>query len=76
MSKNQAHKNQDDTDFDDDFVEDELDSVYDLDFNDSKVMKKIHKSKSRRTARRRLEDYFERKALKEQDNDWDFNFDY
>ena len=63
-------------DYDDDFLDYEVDASYDLDFNDSKAMKKRLRAKSRRDARHRLEDYFERKALKEQEDDWDFDFDY
>lgn len=66
----------DQNDYDDDFLEIEEDDPYDLDFNDSKAMKKKLRAKSRRETRHRLEDYFERKALKEQVDDWDFDFDY
>ena len=61
---------------DDDFLDTELDDVYDLDFNDTKALKKQHKAESRRDARNRVEDYFERKALKEQADEWDLDFDY
>lgn len=61
---------------DDDFLDTELDDVYDLDFNDTKALKKQNKAESRRDARNRVEDYFERKALKEQADEWDLDFDY
>lgn len=77
MSKSKNHSDYDAIDFtEDESVENELDNEFDLDFNDSKVMKRMHKAKSRYNARRRIEDYFERKALKEQENEWDFNLDY
>lgn len=68
--------NQDQNDYDDDFVDTGFDDAYELDFSDSKAMKKQHKAKSRRNSRRRLEDYFERKALKEQEDNWDYDLDY
>jgi len=60
----------------DDFLDTELEDAYGLDFNDTKAMKKQSRAKKKRNARRRLEDYFERKAFKEREKEWDFNFDY
>lgn len=67
---------QDQNDYDDDFIDTGLEDAFELDFNDTKAMKKQHKAKSRRNARRRIEDYFERKALKENEDNWDYNLDY
>ncbi|MEH6457838.1 MAG: hypothetical protein V7749_16025 [Cocleimonas sp.] len=63
-------------DYDDDFVDIELNDDFELDFNDSKIMKRQHKTKAKRDARHRIEDYFERKALKEQEDNWDYDLDY
>ena len=63
-----------DDEFEDDFSDFELDDSDDLDFHERKSLKKHKKTKSHRNARRRLEDYFERKALK--DNDWDYDMDF
>ncbi len=66
-----------DNDFEEPRLEDSvLEDGYELDFDDSRSMKKHNRAKSRRDARRQLEDYFERKALKEQEDDWDYNLDY
>lgn len=62
--------------YDDDFIDTELEDAFELDFSDTKVMKRQHKAKARRDARHRIEDYFERKALKEQEDNWDYNLDY
>ena len=71
-------KDHEENDYEDesDFLEAELGDAYDLDFNDSKAMKKQHRAITRRETRNRLEDYFERKALKEKMDDWDFDLDY
>lgn len=50
--------------YDDDFFETELYADYDLVFKDSKRLNKQQKAKPKRNARRRLEDYFDRKALR------------
>ena len=60
--------------FDDDFPDFELDDSDDLDFHERKSSRKHKRTKSYRNARRSLEDYFERKALKE--DDWDYDLDY
>ncbi len=69
-------------DFDGDFSE-ESGEAYDLDFDDNvdenrKSRKPPHtkqqRTKHSRNARHRIEDYFERKALK--DPDWNWNLDY
>ena len=73
MSQNKDHYDYDDAN---DFNDGELDSGFDLDFNDTKSMKKRHKNKARRNARHRLEDYFERKAMKAQNDEWDLDYDY
>ena len=57
---------------DNDFVDTELEDAFELDFNDSKAMKRLHKAKARRGARHRIEDHFERKALKELEDNWDY----
>lgn len=67
---------QEQNDYDDDFVDAGLEDAFELDFNDSKAIKKQHKAKTRRDARHRLEDHFERKALKEHEDNWDYDFDY
>lgn len=67
---------QDQNDYDDDFIDTGLEDAFELDFNNTKAMKKQHKAKSRRNARLRIEDYFERKALKENEDNWDYNLDY
>lgn len=68
---------QDQNDYlDNGFEDPNLEEGYELDFDDSSAMKKYKRAKSRLDARRRLEDYFERKALKEQEDDWDYNLDY
>lgn len=53
-----------------------LDDGNDLNFNDSKADKRNSKAKSRKNARRRLEDYMETKAYKEKMNEWDNGFDF
>ncbi len=75
-----ADQDQDDY-LDNDFEETSLENSvmkdgYELDFDDSRVMRRHNRAQSRRDARRQLEDYFERKALKEQEDDWDYNLDY
>ena len=64
--------------YDDDFDDTGLEDADELDFNDSKAMKKQHKARARLNARRRLEDHFERKAQKEREREdnWDYNYDY
>ena len=52
-----------------------LDDGYDLSFEDSKAKNRQHKAKSRKNARRRVEDYMERKAFKKRMNEWDIRFD-
>ncbi len=77
MSADQDRDDYDDSKYENnDFLDNGLEDAYELDFSDSKAIKKQHKAKSRRDTRRRLEDYFERKALKEQEDSWDFDFDY
>ncbi|GAA0411498.1 hypothetical protein GCM10009133_19900 [Cocleimonas flava] len=76
MAKNQKHDYEDDfDDFDDDFLE-VSDNDYDLNFNDNKTSRKSHRAKPKRSARHRIEDYFERKAMKDTDWNWDFDYDY
>lgn len=63
-------------DYEDDFEDTALDDSYELDFNDSKVLKKRNRAETRRQTRRRLEDHFERKALKETEDNWDYDLDF
>lgn len=60
-------------DIDEGFLE-STDDAYDLDFNERKISRKLQRAKSKTSARHRLEDYFEKKALR--DDDWDFDYDY
>ncbi|WP_299874695.1 hypothetical protein [uncultured Cocleimonas sp.] len=76
MAKNQKHDYEDDfDDFDDDFAE-SSDEGYELDFNENTSSRKQHRAKPKRSARHRIEDYFERKAMKDTDWNWDFDYDY
>ncbi len=76
MAKTQKDDYKDDyDDFDEEFS-DVSDDPYDLDFNDNKSSKKQHRAKPKRSARHRIEDYFERKAMKDTDWNWDFDYDY
>ena len=76
MAKNQKHEYEDDFDdnFDDDFL-DSSDDGCDLDFNDNKTSRKSHRVKPKISARHRIEDYFERKAMKDTDWNWDLDYD-
>lgn len=73
MAKDAEHDYSDEyDDIDEDFL-DSTDDAYDLDFNDRKISRRQQRAKSKRSARHRLEDYFERKALR--DDDWDFDYE-
>ena len=77
MANDRKQEYLDDDEFEDDFSDFEFegsDDSDDLDFHERKSSKKHKKSKSHRNARRSLEDYFERKALK--DDDWEYDLDY
>ncbi len=76
MAKSQKHDYEDDYDeFEDDFS-DVSDDPYDLNFNDDKSSRNFHRAKPKKSARHRIEDYFEKKAMKDTDWDWDFDYDY
>lgn len=72
MAKDQKQDYSDEFEDIDDFMEDDLDDAYDLDFNDNRITKRQYKARNSRNARRRLEDYFERKALIE--DEWDYDY--
>lgn len=65
----------DESNYNEDFYETELYADYDAVFKGNKETTKQHKAKSKKNARRRVEDYFERKALKERVNTWGNYFD-
>lgn len=73
MSKDQDQSNFDDGVFLDPVLSED---PFELDFNDSKAIKKQHRAISRRQTRHRIEDHFERKALKAQQEEWELDFDY
>ena len=73
MSKKQE-KEHDHDDYDGDFYETELYADYDIVFKGTKTTTKQHKAKSKKNARHRVEDYLERKALKEKVNYWNNYF--
>lgn len=66
MSKNKEFE-----DFYEDFEDTELTLGYDLSDRDSKVLTKQEKTKSKKNARRRVEDYIERRALKRKMVEWE-----
>ncbi|GAA0406978.1 hypothetical protein GCM10009133_14500 [Cocleimonas flava] len=83
MSIKQNNENYgDDYDFENDDIYKEsdinasLDDGFDLIFKNSKAINKKQKAKSRKHARRQVEDYMERKAFKEKMKDWDNGFDF
>ena len=65
----------DESNYNEDFYETELYADYDAVFKGNNETTKQHKAKSKKNARRRVEDYFERKALKERMNTWGNYFD-
>ncbi|WP_299871475.1 PA3496 family putative envelope integrity protein [uncultured Cocleimonas sp.] len=67
---------QDNIEFDDHYLDDGMDMDYDSVFKGSKSRKQDYKEKSKKSARRRVEDYMERKAFKKQMKDWDIHFDF
>ena len=66
----------DESDYDEDFYETELYADYDVVFKGSKETTKRYKARSKKNVRRRVEDYFERKVLKEKVNTWGNYFDF
>ena len=65
----------DESNYNEDFYETELYADYDAVFKGNIETTKQRKTKSKKNARRRVEDYFERKALKERVNTWGNYFD-
>ena len=67
---------QDNIEFDDQYLDDGMDMDYDSIFKVSNSRKQAYKENSKKSARRRVEDYMERKAFRKQMKDWDNNFDF